>query len=220
MRFHVITLFPESIEPYVESSILGRARAQKLIEVRYYDPRDFSEKQLAYVDGKPYGGGPGMVLQALPFVCAAEKALAIARKKSRKKPKVILLSPGGKPFDNTYARKLAKLDDVVLLAGRYEGLDARVKKILKAEEVSVGPYVLTGGELPAAIIIDATARQLEGVLGNFDSLEDSRTASSDVYTRPEVLEHNGKKYRVPGVLLSGNHAAMEVWRKAGKNRRK
>ena len=122
------------------------------------------------------------------------------------------MSPRGKIFDQTYAKKLAKsYDDIVLVAGRYEGIDARVKKILRAEEVSVGPYVLTGGELPMLIVIDAIARNIEGVLGTHESLEDVRVASGEMYTRPETLIHKGKKYRVPKVLLGGNHKDIEEW---------
>jgi tRNA (guanine37-N1)-methyltransferase len=110
------------------------------------------------------------------------------------------------------AKKLAKAQDVVILCGRYEGIDARVKKIVRAEEVSIGPYILTGGEVPALAIIDATARQIPGVLGKIESLEEGRVASHDVYTRPEVLERHGKKYRVPAVLLSGHHANIDVQR--------
>lgn len=209
MHFHVITLFKEAVDSYVNESILGRAKGEGKIKVSYYDPRKFAPKKVAYIDGKPYGGGPGMVLQALPFIKAAEKAL-----KGKKKAKVIIFSPSGKLFTNEYAEKLAKnYKDIVLIAGRYEGIDARVKKAFKAEEVSIGPYVLTGGEIPAAIVIDATARQIPGVLGNFDSREESRVSTGKVYTRPEVFEHKGKKFRVPKVLLSGDHRKIEEWKR-------
>ena len=133
------------------------------------------------------------------------------------KVKVIITSAGGKPLTNAYAKALTKHKDVLILCGRYEGIDARVKKIITAlgasvEEVSIGPYILTGGELPALTIIDTTARQIPGVLGKFESLEEGRVASHDTYTRPEVIEHKGKKYRVPKVLLSGNHAKMDEWK--------
>ncbi len=220
MHFHVITLFKEAIESYVNESILGRAQGEGKIKVSYYNPREFAEDKVAYIDGKPYGGGPGMVLQALPMVRAAAKAIENAVRSS-KKPKVILFSPSGKQFTNEYAQKLAKnYKDIILISGRYEGIDGRVKKILKAEEVSVGPYVLTGGEIPAAIVIDSVSRQIPGVLGNFDSREEARASSSEVYTRPEVLEYKGKKYRVPKVLLSGNQKKIDEWKGEWKGKRK
>ncbi len=209
MHFHVVTLFKDAIESYINTSIIGRARGQKKIKVSYYDPRKFAKKKVAYIDGKPYGGGPGMVLQALPIVKAAEKAL-----KGRRDAKVILFSPTGKQFTNEYAKALSKrYADIILIAGRYEGIDGRVKKIIKAEEVSIGPYILTGGEIPAAIVIDAVSRQRKGVLGNFNSREEERTASPEVYTRPENLMYKGKSYTVPKVLLSGDHKKIEQWKK-------
>ncbi len=128
------------------------------------------------------------------------------------KPKIIITAAGGKPLTNAYAKRLLKYKDVIIVCGRYEGIDARATKALKAEEVSVGPYILTGGEIPALAIIDASARQIPGVLGRFESLEEGRVASRDVYTRPEVLEHKGKKHRVPKVLLSGHRANIDKWK--------
>ena len=162
-----------------------------------------------------------MVLQAEPVVRAVESVQKKLRTRrvlsgSGKTP-VVITAVGGKPLTNAYAKKLSKEKEVIIVCGRYEGLDARAKKILKAEEISVGPYILTGGEIPALAIIDATARQIKGVLGKFESLEEGRVASHEVYTRPEVITYKGKKYRVPKVLLSGNHAKMEEWKKK-KNR--
>lgn len=215
IHFHVITLFKDAVDSYVNESILGRAKGEGKIKVSYYDPRKYSGKKdsagkvAAYIDGKPYGGGPGMVQQALPIVKAGEAAL-----KKTKKAKVIIFSPNGTQFTNEYAKKLAKnYSDIVLISGRYEGIDARAKKILKAEEVSVGPYVLTGGEIPAAIVIDTVARQTKGVLGNFDSREEDRVAGSEMYTRPEVFDYKGKKYSVPKVFLSGDPKKIEEWKK-------
>lgn len=207
MRFHVVTLFPEVVEAYTNASILGRAQKEKKLSVKTYQLRDFVTNKWGKADERPYGGGPGMVLQAEPFVRAVEKI-----KKTRPKAKVLITAAGGKELTNSYAKKLAKFDDVVIMCGRYEGIDARAKKILKAEEVSVGPYILTGGEVPAMAIIDATARQIPGVLGKFESLEESRVASHEIYTRPEVIEHKGKKYRVPKVLTTGHHANMDAWK--------
>lgn len=209
LTFHIITLFPEVISAYAGASILGRAQMEKKIKVKTYTPRDFSGGDIyVRVDGKPYGGGPGMVMQALPIL----KAVAKARGK-KKNVKAYILSPQGKQFTNAMAKMIAeKYTDVILVAGRYEGIDARVKKILRAEEISTGPYVLTGGELPALAIVDATARQIDGVLGKDESREETRAASAEVYTRPEVLAYAGKKYKVPKILLSGHHKNIEAWR--------
>ena len=209
MNFHIITLFPDSFSSYINESIIARAVKDKKIKIKFYNPRDFTKDKHKRVDQKPYGGGPGMVLEAQAILKAVEKAVG-----RKKKVKVIFLAPNGKQFDNVYAKRLSKqYKDVVIISGRYEGIDARVRKIFKAEVVRVGPYVLTGGELPAMIILDAVARQIKGVLGNVDSIEEERIASSDVYTRPEVLEYKGKKYRVPKVLLSGDHKKIDEWRK-------
>ncbi|HJO89766.1 MAG: tRNA (guanosine(37)-N1)-methyltransferase TrmD [Candidatus Pacebacteria bacterium] len=221
MNFHIITLLPYAFDSYINESIVARAVKERKIKIKFYNPRDFTKdperkskifhgagKHNRRVDKSPYGGGPGMVIEALPVLKAVEKAVG-----KKKKVKIIFLAPNGKQFDNTYAKKLSKTyKDIVIIAGRYEGVDARVRKILKAEVVTVGPYVLTGGELPAMIILDAVARQIKGVLGNKDSIEEGRTASKDVYTRPEVLEYKDKKHRVPKVLLSGHHEKINKWR--------
>ena len=242
MNFHIITLFPDSFSSYLGESIIARAIADKKISVRFYNPRDFTKDKWRRIDRKPYSGGPGMVIQALPVIKAIEAALKrvksnelrVTKRKNKKlksrdsklvsRTSIIFLSPGGKQFDTAYAKKSAKkYTDIILISGRYEGIDARVKKVLlrykakaTTEDISVGPFVLTGGELPAMIMIDCIARQVEGVLGNFDSLEESRISSSEVYTRPEVFTYKGKKYRVPKVLLSGNHAEIEDWKKKQK----
>lgn len=210
MTFHVITLFPEVVEAYTNASILGRAQKEKKLKVNIYQLRDTADNKWGKVDERPYGGGPGMVLRAEPVIKAVQK---IAK---GRKTKVIITSPGGKPLTNAYAKALLKHKDVVIVCGRYEGIDARAKKVLKAEEVSIGPYILTGGEIPALAIIDAAARQIKGVLGKIESLEEGRVASHDVYTRPEVLKVKGKAYRVPKVLLSGHHAKKDDW----KNKRR
>jgi tRNA (guanine37-N1)-methyltransferase len=221
MTFHIVTLFPESFSSYIESSIVGRAIREKKIKLRFYNPRDFAPAKnkggYTQVDNKPYGGGPGMVMEALPILKAVEKAIKHVK---GEKTKIIIFSPGGKQFTNPIARIWnKKYDHLIMICGRYEGIDARVKKILKAcptfggaEEISVGPFVLTGGELPAMIVLDAVARQTEGVLGKIESLEDDRIASSEVYTRPEVLNYNNKSFRVPKVLISGHHKKIEEWR--------
>jgi tRNA (guanine37-N1)-methyltransferase len=218
MNFHVITLFPEVCQAYTDASVLGRAQKAvkgkgakqkgKKIAVSYYNPRDFTKNKHRKVDDRPYGGGPGMVMQAEPILKAWQKA--VGRKQDQTKVKTLIMSPRGKTFDQKLAKKYAKqYDHLVLISGRYEGIDARVKKALKAEEVSVGDYILTGGELPAMTIIDATARQVEGVLGEHESLEDERNTSGETYTRPEVIEYKKQKYRVPKVFTTGNHADIE-----------
>ncbi|MFA5841914.1 MAG: tRNA (guanosine(37)-N1)-methyltransferase TrmD [Candidatus Paceibacterota bacterium] len=211
MKFHVITLFPDSLKSYLETSIIGRAIKAKKILVKAYNPYDFAAGKWKKTDDRPYAGGPGLVQYALPVLRAVEKALG------RRKAKIILFSPSGKKFTNTLARKWAKDGkDLILISGRYEGIDARVKKILKAEEISIGDYVLTGGELPAMVVIDAVSRQIEGVLGKFESVEENRVSASEVYTRPEILEYKGKKYRAPKVLLSGDHKKIEEWKRGKK----
>lgn len=208
MNFHIITLFPQAFDSYLGESILKRAIEDKKIKVKFYNPRDYADNKHDRVDRKPYGGGPGMVIQALPVIKAVAKAVG-----KNKKTKIIFLSPSGKQFDTRYAKQVAKkYSDIVIICGRYEGIDARVKKAFKTQDVSVGPFVLTGGELPAMILIDSVSRQIKGVLGDFNSLEESRTASSDVYTRPEVFTYKGKSYKVPKVLLSGHHKKIDEWR--------
>lgn len=209
MHFHIITLFPNAFDSYLGESILKRALEDKKIKISFYNPRDFTENRWKRVDRPPYGGGPGLVIEALPVIKAIQKARG-----KRKDTKIIFLSPSGMQFTNSYAAKVAKrYKDLIVVSGRYEGIDARVKKIFEVDDLSVGPYVLTGGELPVMLIIDVMARQIPGVLGNFDSLEERRVSSSEVYTRPEVFSYKGKNYRVPKVLLSGHRANIEKWKK-------
>ncbi len=211
MRFHIITIFPEMFDSYLKESILGRAIKDKKIQIKFYNPMDFCEPNKR-VDSRPYGGGPGMVLRPELFL------KAFAKIKTSKKTKIILFSPSGKKFETGYAKSLVKkkYTDIVLISGRYEGIDARVKKILKAEDISIGDYVLTGGELPAMVLIDSISRQIPGVLGKYESLEEERVSSSEVYTRPEVLKYKGKNYKVPKVLLSGNHKLIDNWKNKTK----
>ena len=212
MRFHIITIFPNIFDSYINESILGRALKDKKISIKFYNPMSFC-KPKERVDGRPYGGGPGMVLRPEFFL----KAFSKIKIKNKKKTKIILFSTSGKKFVTAYAKKLVKqkYTDIIMISGRYEGIDARVQKILKAEEISIGDYVLTGGELPAMILIDSISRQIPGVLGKYESLEEERVSTSEVYTRPEVLKYKNKNYKVPKVLLSGNHKKIEEWRKKG-----
>jgi len=228
MRFHIITIFPDIFDSYLNESIIGRAKKNKLIDIKFYNPRDFikaPKNNYRPVDDKPYGGGPGMVMRAEPILRAIEKAILTTQKFSSgprsSKIKIILFSPSGKKFVTAYAKQaVKKYTDIILICGRYEGIDARVKKIFKTEDISIGDYVLTGGELPAMILIDCISRQIKGVLGKYESLEEERVSSSEVYTRPEILKYTppgrGKKiknYKVPKVLLSGNHKKIEEWKK-------
>ncbi len=209
MKIQIITLFPESFS-YFQQSIIKRAAQKKKIRINIYNLRDFATDKHRKTDDKPYGGGAGMVLKAEPIVRAVR---SIQSKIKGKKPKIILFVADGKQFTNAYAQKISKAyPDIILIAGHYEGVDERVAKILKAEKVSVGPYILTGGELPAMLVVDAVARQIKGVLGTYESLEELRTVSSEVYTRPETVIFKKKKYAVPKVLLSGDHKKIEKWR--------
>jgi tRNA (guanine37-N1)-methyltransferase len=224
MHFHVITIFPEVCKAYTDASVLGRAQKVekgkgakvrgKKIEVNYYNPRNYATDKHKKVDERPYGGGPGMVMMAEPILKAWQTAVGkktVAIKKG--KVKTLLMSPRGIVFTNELAKEWARdYEHIVLISGRYEGIDARVGEILDAQEVSVGDYVLTGGELPALTIIDSVSRQVPGVLGTFESLEDERSTSGVTYTRPEVLVHKKKKHPVPEVLLGGNHAEIDKWR--------
>jgi tRNA (guanine37-N1)-methyltransferase len=221
IRFHLITLFPEACDAYLNASILGRARKNKQISVDYQSPRDFvdlpkSKKGDAFayrkVDERPYGGGPGMIMMALPVVRAVKKSLG--RKKG--KTALVWFSPSAPAFTNTEADKLATFDDVVFVCGRYEGIDDRALSILKTfgtvKKYSVGEATLTGAEVPAMAIVDAVTRRIPGVLGKDESVEERRIASPAVYTRPEIFEWEGKKYRVPKVLLTGHHANIDAHR--------
>ncbi len=217
MNFHIISLFPEICEVYTNTGVLGRAQKTnkgkgakvrgKKICVNLYNPRDFAKNKHNKVDDKPYGGGPGMVIKAEPVLRAWQKA--VGRKRNQKKVKTLIMSPRGRLFNQDYARQLAKnYDHLVLISGRYEGIDSRVKKALHAESISVGDYILSGGELPVLIIVDTVSRQIPGVLGEFSSLEENRIVGSEVYTRPEVITFKKKKFTVPKVFLSGNHAKI------------
>jgi len=208
IHFHIITLFPESIAGYFGASMLKRAQEDKKIRISFYNPRDFTRDKHKRVDQKPYGGGPGMVIEAESVLKAAQKAIG-----KKKDVHVLFFSPSGEQFTQEKARSLARHKHIVFICGHYEGVDARVAHILKAQPLSIGPYILTGGELPAAVVADAVARYVPGVLGNAESLEEARVASPEVYTRPEVLVWKRKKYRVPDVLLSGDHKKIEEWKK-------
>ncbi len=224
LTFHLISLFPDAFSSYLNESILERAQKNKLIKFKFYNPRDFvkptasqkgKEKPYLRIDDKPYGGGPGMVIQALPIIKAVDNSIKTAKKsKNFKKVLILNTSPSGTQFTNKLASTYIKdISDIVIICGRYEGIDARVKKVFKnIKDVSIGPFVLTGGELPAMVMIDGISRHIKGVLGNIDSIEESRTASSDVYTRPASFSYKDKEYKVPATLTSGNHAKINQFR--------
>ncbi len=230
MVFHIITIFPEIFDSYFKESIIGRAIKNKFISMNYYNPRDYvagSKSNYKPVDSKPYGGGAGMVLQAEPILKAYLKA---EKKIKSKKRKIVIFSAKGKFFNQKMAYDWAqKYDEIVFISGRYEGIDERVKKVLKAEEISIGPYVLTDGDVATMVVASAVSRLVPGVI-RLESLQEeshwnlllkkekNKKVSEDGleyphYTRPEVLEFKGKKYKVPKVLLSGNHKKIEEWRK-------
>jgi tRNA (guanine37-N1)-methyltransferase len=227
IRFHLVTLFKEACEPYLNASILGRAQKAKKISISYQNPRDYVENKWGKVDERPYGGGPGMVMSALPVVKATVKGLMPRGSRvgtGGKKKVIVWFEPGAKQFDNKEADKLAKLSDIVFVCGRYEGIDERARKILKTiapvKTYAVGEAVYTGGEVPALAMIDAITRRIPGVLGKDASVEERRVASRDVYTRPEIISYKRKKYRVPKVLQTGHHANIDAWKsKKGVNRR-
>ena len=207
MKFSVLTLFPEMFESVLGESIIGRALKKGIIEAEYVNIRDFSEGNYRRVDDYPYGAGGGMVMQPMP-IYKAYKSVA-----GDTKPYVVYMSPQGKVFDQNKARELAKMEHVVLLCGHYEGVDERIIEEIVDEEISVGDYVLTGGELPAMIVIDATARMCDGTLDSNETLEVESHYNGLLeypqYTRP--VEFMGR--RVPEVLLSGHHANIEAWRR-------
>lgn len=205
-------------ESYLGESILARASAAKKIAVKFYDPRHYTssaragktaKKKDTQIDDRPYGGGPGMVMQAEPILRAVTAAVG-----KKKHVEILVTAAGGEKFTNTLAHTVTKTaKHVVIICGRYEGIDARVTAALGAREVSIGDYVLTGGELPALVMIDAMARQIPGVLGREESIEENRISSHEMYTRPEILKWKGKEYKVPEVLLSGDHKKIEEWKK-------
>lgn len=214
-------------DSYLNESILGRAIKEKKISVSFVNPREFVTGKYkkvwpdgnisAQVDDKPYAGGPGMVMMAEPIIKAVESITKKVSKKKNTKYVVINFIPSAEKFTTSVAKNISKkYTDVILICGRYEGIDARVDKILKTKKYSIGDYILTGGEIPAMVLIDSTSRQIEGVLGNFNSREEERVSSSEIYTRPEVIEYKGKKFKVPKVLLSGNHKDIENWKNMSK----
>ncbi len=210
MNFHVLTLFPEMIEGGLNASITGRAMEKELVNVNAVNIRDYAMNKHKRVDDYPYGGGAGMVMQAEPIYLAYEDLM---RKINTKNPRVVYLTPQGQTFHQNMAQDFAKENDIILLCGHYEGVDERVLEMIVTDYVSIGDYVLTGGELPAMVMIDAISRLVPGVLHNdisaeFESFQEDLLEYPQ-YTRPEVFMDK----KVPEVLLSGHHANIEAWRK-------
>ena len=209
MNFHILTLFPEMVMDGLNTSIIGRAQSKGLLSVEAINIRDFAEDKHNRVDDYTYGGGAGMLMQAGPVYGAYQSVV----EKAKSKPRVIYLSPQGETFSQAKAEELAKEEELIFLCGHYEGIDERVLEEIVTDYVSIGDYVLTGGELPAMVMIDAISRLIPGVLHNdvsaeFESFQDNLLEYPQ-YTRPE--EWHGKK--VPEILLSGHHANVEKWRR-------
>lgn len=206
MKFSVISVFPGMFDSYLNESILKRAQERKLIKIETIDLRSFTKDKHRKVDDKPYGGGVGMVMKVDPIYRAVQSA------KQKSGTRIILFSTRGKKLDQKIAKRLSRYKHIILICGRYEGVDERVADYVADEEISVGDYILSGGELPAMILIDSVSRQIKGVLGKQESLEEIK-GSYPVYTRPPVFSGGGQKMKVPDVLLSGDHKKIEEWRK-------
>lgn len=207
-QFDIISIFPEVIGPYVQASILGRAQKDKLIAINTHNLRDWTNDKHNTVDDTPYGGGAGMLMKVEPFEKAVKKI-----KRRFKKTRVIITSASGKRFTQKDAKRLSKYDQLIFLCGRYEGIDHRVEEDVADEALSIGEYVLTGGELPAMVMVDAIARMVPGVIEEasleYESHDQEGYGEYPQYTKPE----NYKGWNVPKVLLSGNHKKIEEWRK-------
>ena len=224
IKFDVITIFPQIFDSYVTESLIARAQKKKLIKITTHNLRDFTTDNHQTVDDRPFGGGLGMVLKIEP-IFKAVKSLKL--KVESKKTKIILFTPRGQKFNQKMAYKLSKLDQIIFICGRYEGVDQRVAEKIADMEISIGDYDLMGGELPAMVAIETISRLIPGVLGKEALLKERITKSGGFieyaqYTRPEIFEvqgqsyspnHRTKKWRVPKVLLSGDHKKIEAWKK-------
>lgn len=208
MRIDVLTLFPEALMPLLRIGVLGRALEEGLLTVSLTNPRDFAHDRRRTVDDTPYGGGAGMVMRCEPLFEAAESLIGVNSLEH-----VILLSPRGRVFNQQVARDLSRLNDMVLICARYEGVDERVSRQLVTDEISIGDYVLSGGEAAALVVIEAVSRMLPGVVGDWESVETDSfyhgLLGPPQYTRPPVFKGDV----VPQVLLEGNHAAIQRWRR-------
>ena len=210
-RFHILTVFPHVFDSYLQESFLKRAQKSGLIEIKAHDLRAFTTDKHKKVDDRPFGGGPGMVLKVEPIYNAVGSIKKRSKANDRKR-RVILFSLRGKKLDAKISKRLANYDELVLICGRYEGVDERVAEHLADEEISIGDYVLSGGELPALILMESVCRFIPGFMGKRESLEDLK-GSYPTYTRPEsFVPKKGKKWNVPKVLLSGDHKKIDEWR--------
>jgi tRNA (guanine37-N1)-methyltransferase len=253
MNYHVITIFPQMLNSYLNESIIGTAIKNKIINVKSYALREYTNDKHRRVDGKPYGGGPGMVMWIDPIVNCIEKTKTKIEENYQKelslyrdykntiktntinsyssrvgdadefklrrprKPKILFVhfDTAGVKFTNVLAKSISvNYTDVIFICGRYEGVDFRVSEIYKGLSISIGDYILTGGELPSMIMIDAISRNIKGVLNKEESIEENRISSNKVYARPEVYKCKNKNYKVPKVLLSGNHKEIDKWKKS------
>jgi len=210
MKIDILTIFPKTFEPILNESIIKRAQEKGSVDIAVHNIRDYSDDKHRKVDDRPFGGGPGMVFKPQPIFEAIKKLTANGK---RQKPKVILLSPQGKVLNQKLAQKLSQDKHLILICGHYEGIDERVRLKLVDEEISIGDYVLTGGELPAMVLVDTVVRLVKGVLGDEDSSKSDSFCDGLLeyphYTRPA----NYKGMKVPEVLLSGDHEKIAQWRK-------
>ncbi|MDO8551315.1 MAG: tRNA (guanosine(37)-N1)-methyltransferase TrmD [bacterium] len=212
MKFDVITIFPDLFKGFVSESLLARAQKKKLIKINLHNLRKWTTDNHKTVDGRPYGGGAGMVLKVEPIYKAVKTVKA-----KKGKTRVILLSAKGKTFTQKDAGRLAKYDQIIFICGRYEGVDERVAKHVSDEEISIGNYVLFGGEIPTMVIIETISRLIPGVVAKEESVKNESFTKDTFkehphYTRPEVFVIKGKKLKVPPVLLSGDHEKIKEWR--------
>ncbi len=212
MKIDVVTIFPQMFTGPFEESIVKRAQEKNLVSIAVHDLRKGTTDKHKTVDNSPYGGGPGMVMMVEP-IDKAIRSLLTKRGDFLAKPRVILMTPQGKTFSQAKAQELSKLEHLIFICGHYEGVDERVREHLVDEEISIGDYVLTGGELPAMVVVDSLVRLIPGVLGKEASLDEESFASGLLeyphYTRPEEF----RGWKVPDVLLSGNHSEIAKWRK-------
>jgi len=213
--FHIITIFPKIFDSFLRESFIKKAQEKKLIKIKIYNLRDFSTDKRKTVDDRPYGGGLGMVLKVEPIYRAVK---SIKAKSKEQRAKIILFTPRGKQFNQKMAYSFSKLKHLILICGRYEGVDERVAKYIADLELSIGPYDLMGGELPAMVVIEAVTRLIPGVIGKPEFLKERVVKGGFIeypqYTRPEVFSpKKGVYWKVPKVLLSGHHKKIEDWRK-------